>query len=50
MALVTFINLPPVTTAPSDLQHQAVHPACLPSCDNQFDHVFANGTGARCAL
>ena len=22
--------------------------ACLPSCDNQFDHQFSNGTGVRC--
>jgi len=37
-----------ITAKYIDLQHQAVHPACLPSCDNQFDHIFANGTGARC--
>merc|ERR1712198_836872 len=25
-----------------------VNTACLPSCDNQFDYVFNNGTGVRC--
>merc|ERR1712077_70868 len=25
-----------------------VNTACLPSCDNQFDYLFSNGTGVRC--
>jgi len=25
-----------------------VNTACLPSCDNQFDYQFSNGTGVRC--
>ena len=25
-----------------------VNTACLPSCDNQFDFLFSNGTGVRC--
>jgi len=36
-----------ITAQYIDLQHEAVSPACLPSCDSQFDHVFPNGTGAR---
>jgi len=32
----------------ADLQHPYVSPACFPSCQEQFDHVFSNGTGARC--
>jgi len=31
-----------------DLRHNYVNPACLPSCQDQFDHVFSNGTGVRC--
>ena len=31
-----------------NLAHPYVNTACLPSCDNQFDHIFANGTGVRC--
>ena len=31
----------------SDLQHPYVSPACFPSCQQQFDYVFSNGTGAR---
>ena len=30
-----------------DLQHPYVSPACFPSCQQQFDYVFSNGTGAR---
>merc|ERR1712061_769620 len=25
-----------------------VNTACMPSCDNQFDYIFSNGTGVRC--
>ena len=25
-----------------------VNTACLPSCTNQFSHVFSNGSGVRC--
>jgi len=31
-----------------DLSNPYVNTACLPSCDNMFDHRFANGTGVRC--
>jgi len=31
-----------------DLSNPYVNTACLPSCDNQFDYVFNNGTGVRC--
>merc|ERR1719336_2772237 len=31
-----------------DLSSPYVNTACLPSCDNQFDYQFANGTGVRC--
>jgi len=31
-----------------DLNHPYVNTACLPSCDNQFDHLFSNGTGTLC--
>merc|ERR1712058_75775 len=31
-----------------DLRRNYVNPACLPSCQDQFDHVFRNGTGVRC--
>merc|ERR1712179_442510 len=31
-----------------NLANPYVNTACLPSCDNQFDHIFANGTGVRC--
>merc|ERR1712012_447640 len=31
-----------------DLSQSNVNTACLPSCDNQFDYVFNNGTGVRC--
>ena len=34
----------------ADLQHPYVSPACFPSCQQQFDHVFSNGTGARFRL
>ena len=27
-----------------NLANPYVNTACLPSCDNQFDHIFANGT------
>merc|ERR1712157_522330 len=30
------------------LNHPYVNTACLPSCDNQFDFLFSNGTGVRC--
>merc|ERR1712001_134179 len=30
------------------LKHPHVNTACLPSCDNQFDYLFSNGTGVRC--
>jgi len=30
------------------LNNLYVNTACLPSCDNQFDHIFTNGTGVRC--
>lgn len=33
---------------PIDLNHPYVNTACLPSCDNQFDFTFKNGTGTRC--
>ena len=31
-----------------DLSLPNVNTACLPSCDNQFDYIFNNGTGVRC--
>jgi len=31
-----------------NLNHPYVNTACLPSCDNQFEHQFSNGTGVRC--
>merc|ERR1712107_876301 len=31
-----------------DLSLSTVNTACLPSCDNQFDYRFTNGTGTRC--
>merc|ERR1711872_449257 len=31
-----------------DLNNPDVNTACLPSCDNQFDYQFSNGTGVRC--
>jgi len=31
-----------------NLNHPYVNTACLPSCDNQFDYRFNNGTGVRC--
>eukprot|EP00092_Neocalanus_flemingeri_P037663 GFUD01041000.1.p1 GENE.GFUD01041000.1~~GFUD01041000.1.p1 ORF type:complete len:488 (+),score=115.60 GFUD01041000.1:149-1612(+) len=31
-----------------DLNSPYVNTACLPSCDNQFDYQFNNGTGIRC--
>merc|ERR1711933_435340 len=31
-----------------DLNNPYVNTACLPSCDNQFDYQFSNGTGVRC--
>jgi len=31
-----------------DLSRNNVNTACLPSCDNQFDYRFNNGTGTRC--
>jgi len=31
-----------------DLNHPGVNTACLPTCNNQFDHQFANETGVRC--
>merc|ERR1712156_996336 len=31
-----------------NLNHPYVNTACLPSCDNQFDYQFSNGTGVRC--
>jgi len=31
-----------------NLNHPYVNTACLPSCDNQFDYRFSNGTGVRC--
>jgi len=31
-----------------DLSNPYVNTACLPACDNMFDHVFSNGTGVRC--
>merc|ERR1711971_699809 len=31
-----------------NLNHPYVNTACLPSCENQFDHQFSNGTGVRC--
>jgi len=37
-----------ITSRVVDLQHPYVSPACFPSCQEQFDHVFSNGTGARC--
>ena len=30
------------------LNNPNVNTACLPSCDNQFDFLFSNGTGVRC--
>jgi len=37
-----------ITSRVIDLQHPYVSPACFPSCQQQFDYVFSNGTGARC--
>jgi len=31
-----------------NLNSPYVNTACLPSCDNQFDYKFSNGTGVRC--
>jgi len=31
-----------------NMNHPYVNTACLPSCDNQFDFQFTNGTGVRC--
>jgi len=31
-----------------DLNHPYVNTACLPSCSDQFDYQFNNGTGVRC--
>merc|ERR1719477_439590 len=31
-----------------NLNHPYVNTACLPSCADQFDHQFSNGTGVRC--
>ena len=31
-----------------NLNHPYVNTACLPSCDDQFDFEFSNGTGVRC--
>jgi len=31
-----------------DLSHPYVNTACLPSCQDQFDYQFSNGTGVRC--
>jgi len=36
------------TSGNIDLSHRYVAPACFPSCGNQFDHVFSNGSGVRC--
>jgi len=30
------------------LNNPYVNTACLPSCDNQFEYIFSNGTGVRC--
>merc|ERR1711884_377743 len=30
------------------LNNPYVNTACMPSCDNQFDYLFSNGTGVRC--
>ena len=44
MLLIFFLT--PLFSSP-DLQHPYVSPACFPSCQQQFDYVFSNGTGAR---
>jgi hypothetical protein len=31
-----------------NLNHPGVNTACLPSCSNQFQYQFVNGTGIRC--
>merc|ERR1712059_32322 len=31
-----------------DLNHPYINTACLPSCRDQFDYEFNNGTGVRC--
>jgi len=31
-----------------DLSHPYANTACLPSCGEQFDYIFQNGTGIRC--
>ena len=31
-----------------NLDHAYVNTACLPGCEEQFNHQFHNGTGARC--
>merc|ERR1711937_713962 len=31
-----------------NLNHPYVNTACLPSCADQFDYQFSNGTGVRC--
>merc|ERR1712165_288560 len=31
-----------------NINHPYVNTACMPSCDNQFDYLFSNGTGVRC--
>jgi len=31
-----------------NLNHPRVNTACLPSCSNQFEYQFENGTGIRC--
>jgi secreted trypsin-like serine protease len=31
-----------------DLTDPYINSVCLPSCDQQFDHVFTNGSGSRC--
>jgi len=33
---------------PINLNHPYVNTACLPSCDQQFDFQFSNGSGVRC--
>jgi len=50
MSLTRLDNNLAILTVDRDISLNSpyVNTACLPSCDNQFDFLFNNGTGVRC--
>jgi len=50
MSLTRLDNNLAILTVDRDISLNSpyVNTACLPSCDNQFDFLFSNGTGVRC--